>query len=144
MSKPESSRCKRKQSQWRESSNDTDRKTSLCSGGSAAMRLSDGSIISSVFVDTPNEAANLCHETGAICEAHKRNTAVVATACVSREAANQDFVILSPCGICQERLAFWGPNVEVAVAKSGAPTSFEVRKLSELQPYYWARSHTTN
>ena len=106
--------------------------------GAAAMRLENGDIITSVYVDTPNEGANLCHETGAICEAHKRNLKVLETVCVSREAGDQ-FVILTPCGICQERLAFWGPNVKAAVPCIDDPTSWEIKTLRELQPYYWGR-----
>lgn len=74
--------------------------------GAAAMYLSDGRIVTSVFVDAPNAAAGLCCETGAIAEAHKVNLAVMASVCVSRESPNAPFVILTPCGIWQERLAF--------------------------------------
>jgi len=49
-----------------------------CSGGAAALYLSDGRILTSVCFDTPNESANLCHETGAICEANRLGLAVVA------------------------------------------------------------------
>ncbi|MHC4526063.1 MAG: cytidine deaminase [Planctomycetota bacterium] len=106
--------------------------------GAAAMRLENGEIVTSVYVDTPNEGANLCHETGAICEAHKRNLKVLETVCVSRATGDQ-FVILSPCGICQERLAFWGPDVRAAVGCIDDPTAWEVKTLRELSPYYWAK-----
>lgn len=107
--------------------------------GAVALRLDDGRTLTSVFVETPNEAANLCHETGAICEAHKLNVRIVASACVSREAGQEDFVVLTPCGICQERLAFWGPDVRVAVPVDHCPTNWEVKTLREIQPHYWAR-----
>ena len=107
--------------------------------GAAALKLASGRILSSVFVRTPNETANLCHETGAICEAHKLNEKVVACVCVTRETGAEDFIILAPCGICQERLAFWGPDLEVAVPRLEAPTTWEVKRLSELQPHYWGK-----
>ena len=107
--------------------------------GAAAMLLNNGRTITSVCVETPNQAANLCHETGSICEAHKLNAKVVATACVGRERAGEDFIILSPCGICQERLAFWGADLRVAVAESSCSSAWQIRRLAELQPFYWAK-----
>jgi len=53
--------------------------------GAAAAYTADGQILTSVCVETPNSVVNLCHETGAICEAHKLNVAVAASVCVSRE-----------------------------------------------------------
>lgn len=107
--------------------------------GAAALIVGDGTILTSTFVSTPNETANLCHETGAICEAHKLNMKVMACACVSRERGDEEFVVLPPCGICQERLAFWGPDLEVAVPVSEDPTRWEVKRLAEVQPYYWGK-----
>src|SRR4051812_47154522 len=86
--------------------------------GAAAMYTRSGRLLTSVCVEGPNSAACLCHETGAICEAHKLQEAITATVCVSRESAGAPFVILPPCGICCERLRFWGGEVEVAVPLS--------------------------
>ncbi len=107
--------------------------------GAAAMRLESGDIVTSVYVAAPNEGASLCHETGAICEAHKRNLRVLETVCVSRGKAGDQFVIVTPCGICQERLAYWGPDVKAAVPCVNDPTSWETKTLRELQPHYWGR-----
>lgn len=106
--------------------------------GAAAMYVSDGRILTSVFVDAANAAASLCCETGAIAEAHKLNPAVVASVCVSRDSPHAPFVILTPCGICQERLAFWGGDVQVAVPAPGDPTRWLSKPLRDVQPYYWA------
>lgn len=84
-----------------------------------------------------DEAANLCHEAGAYCEANRRNLRVTASVCVSRSTPEDSFVILSPCGICQERLAAWGLDVEVAIPQRGDPTKWESKSLREVQPYYW-------
>jgi cytidine deaminase len=108
--------------------------------GAAALRLENGDIVTSVFVASPNDGATLCHETGGICEAHKRNLNVVDTVCVSREKPDLPFIVLSPCGICQERLAYWGPEVRAAVPLPDDPTSWQVKTLAELQPHYWARA----
>ena len=106
-------------------------------GGAAAMYVEDGRVLTSVFAESPNGAAGLCHETGAICEAHKLNLGVTASVCVSRETEKDPFVILTPCGICQERLAFWGSEVEVAIPDPEDPTKWESKRLHEAQPYYW-------
>lgn len=46
-------------------------------------------------------------------------------------------IVLSPCGICRERLAGHGPDVLVAVA--GSPDGSELRwvTLREALPHYW-------
>jgi cytidine deaminase len=105
--------------------------------GAAAMYTEAGRILTSVYVDAPNESACLCHETGAICEAHRLNESVCASVCVSRESEAEPFVILTPCGICQERLAYWGLDVEVGVPDKTDPAQFYSLKLREVQPYYW-------
>lgn len=105
--------------------------------GAAAVRTEDGTILTSVCFDPPNAGAALCHETGALCEANRRNLRVIATACVSRSEPGRPFLILAPCGICQERLALWGPEVEVAVAVPGHPGQWQSKTLAEVQPHYW-------
>lgn len=105
-------------------------------GGVAAMYTNTGKILLSTYADSPNDGACLCYETGAICEAHKLNEKITATICLSREE-NKEPVVLTPCGICQERLAYWGLDISVAVPKKGNSTEYMVVKLSEVQPYYW-------
>jgi cytidine deaminase len=111
--------------------------------GAAAMYTSSGRILTSVFAESPNQSACLCHETGAICEAHKLNEAVTASVCVSREDATSPFVMLPPCGICCERLAFWGGEVELAVPSPDDPSRWEMRLLKELVPHYWRNKWAT-
>ena len=107
------------------------------STGAAAVYLCDGRILTSVALDTPNDAANLCHETGALCEANRLGVGVAASVCVSRLSPKDPFVILPPCGLCQERLAVWGLDVEVAVPLAGRPGTWQTKLLRELQPFYW-------
>lgn len=105
--------------------------------GAAALQTDNGEIITSIFFDSLNDATHLCHEVGAICEAYRRGSNVVASVCVSRETENNEFVILSACGVCQERLFTWGKDVCVAVPHPDNPQRWVSRTLSELQPYYW-------
>ena len=106
--------------------------------GAAAMYTESGALLTSVYVEAPNDGACLCCETGAICEAHKRGERVVATVCVGRDDETQPFEILAPCGLCMERLAFFGPEVQCAVPDDGA-TSWKMKTLAELQPHRWDR-----
>lgn len=73
----------------------------------------------------------------AYCEANRLGARVVASVCVSRSQPDRPFLILAPCGICQERLALWGADVEVAVAVPGNPGTWQSKRLRELQPHYW-------
>ena len=104
--------------------------------GAAAIRLSSGVIITSVAPDIKNEALALCMEVGAYLEAHRQNLAVTHSLCVSRENENSEFHILSPCGICQERLVHWGGDVLVAVSNKENKLIF--KPIRELQPHHWS------
>ena len=105
--------------------------------GAAAVRTDTGRVITSVCFDAPNDAVSLCHEAGAFCEANRIGERVVASVCVSRSQPDREFLILPPCGICQERLALWGPETEVAVSVRGKPGRWEAKRLREVHPHYW-------
>ena len=112
-------------------------------GVAAAVALADGRVLTSICLDNVNAAAGLCAETGALCQAYTEDVAVVASACVAREADDPEIYVLAPCGICQERLALWGPDVAVAVpgAEGGdatTPAGWSAKTLREVNPYYWA------
>lgn len=108
-------------------------------GGAAAMYTKDGSILTSTAPEVINASTELCIETGAILEAHKLNESVTHTICVVRENEHEEFMILTPCGVCQERLFYWGENVKAAV------TSFDHRiifkTLKEIQPFHWYKAY---
>ncbi len=108
--------------------------------GAAAVYTTDGRILTSVYVETPNSVVNLCHETGAICEAHRLNVSIAASVCVSREDKDEPFLILTPCGVCQERLAYWGGGVQVGVPYPNDPKKWLSRSLSEVMPFYWRKA----
>jgi cytidine deaminase len=105
--------------------------------GAAAMYLEGGQILVSTSPAWVNESVAVCHEMGAFCEAYRLNKKILATACVSRE--KDGFYILSPCGVCQERLWLYGENVECAVPDSGDYTKWKSIKLSVLSPHYWRK-----
>lgn len=106
--------------------------------GAAAMYTADGKMLISTAPECVNESVSLCHETGAICEAHKNDQKVTASVCVSRDDQGL-FHILTPCGVCQERLYVWGGEVEVAVPAIDDSTQYQMKLLKEVQPHYWRK-----
>jgi cytidine deaminase len=106
-------------------------------GIAAAVRTDDGQVLTSVVFVPEWGGGGLGAETGAILEAHKLSKRVVAVACVSRLSGNASIIILTPCGICQERLFHWGVAVEIAIPDPNDPTKWVSKTLAEVQPYYW-------
>lgn len=108
-------------------------------GGAAVIRTADDRYLISVAPEVLNASAELCIETGAICEAHKYEVKVTHCICVMREDENSGFKVLTPCGICQERLRWWGEEVLVGVTSEEAPPKFV--RLGDLMPYYWGNAY---
>ena len=104
-------------------------------GGCAVMHTEDGRFLTSVFLESFNGSAGLCMETGAMCEAQKYNLKITHSLCLSRDSEKERPRILTACGICQERLRYWGEDVKVAVSNPENQVIF--RSLKELNPYYW-------
>lgn len=71
------------------------------------------------------QATELCMETGAILETHQFNTKVTHSICVARENEKSEFVVLTPCGFCQERLFYWGENVKAAITDANGELVFK-------------------
>ena len=108
-------------------------------GGAAVIRTEDDRYLISVAPDVLNASAELCIETGAICEAHKFNVKVTHCICVVRDDEHSEFKLLTPCGICQERLRYWGEDVKVGVTTD--ENSLKFVRLGELMPYYWGKAY---
>ncbi|WP_377887481.1 cytidine deaminase [Alkalihalobacillus sp. R86527] len=108
-------------------------------GGAAAMHTSHGQILTSISPEIINASTELCIETGAILEAHKLETKITHTICVVREDEHSPYVILTPCGICQERLFYWGSDVKTAVYNSEGRLDYKT--LKEIQPYHWYEAY---
>lgn len=104
-------------------------------GGVAVLRIETGELLTSVWPEVNNSSADLCAEVGAICEAHKLNKRVTHSICICRQNDNEKFEILTPCGICQERLMFWGKDVKCAISTKDNRLVFKT--LGEIQPCYW-------
>ena len=108
-------------------------------GGAAVIHTDDNRFLISVAIEVFNASAELCIETGAICEAHKWNVGVTHCICVVRDDEHSEFKVLTPCGICQERLRFWGEDVLVGVTTNDSSLKFV--RLGELMPYYWGKAY---
>ena len=102
----------------------------------AVLRLETGSYLTSVYTGDHNvSSVDLCAETGSICEAHKLNKKVTHSLCVYKGKESKTYEILSPCGVCQERLRFWGKGVKVAITNKENKLIFKT--LEEICPHYW-------
>lgn len=108
-------------------------------GGAAVIHTEDDRYLISVAIEVFNASAELCIETGAICEAHKWNAKVTHCICVVRDDEHSEFKVLTPCGICQERLRYWGEEVLVGVTTKDG--SLKYVRLGELMPYYWGKAY---
>src|SRR5262249_39016348 len=71
--------------------------------------------------------------------AYRRDRAVLPSVCVCRPPGFGRILILAPFGICQERLFWWGPRVEVALPARDDPTRWLSKSLGDVVPYYWAK-----
>jgi len=107
----------------------------------AAVRTDTGRVLTSVPAEARLSMASLCAETGAICEAHKLNERVVASVCVYRDSTSSSPRVVPACGVCQERLAFWGLEVQVAVPSEVPGQLWQAKSLEQLRPYYWGKFH---
>jgi cytidine deaminase len=105
-------------------------------GGAAAMLLDDGTILTGTAPDALNASVELCHETEPYCAAFRLGRSILASVCLYREPGGR-ILVLSPCGVCRERLAVHGPNVLVAVADPGDPEAPIWKPLKEVLPDYW-------
>lgn len=107
-------------------------------GGCAIMYTKEGQFLMSVALESFNAAACLCMETGAMCEAQKYNLKITHSLCLSRENEKEAPKILTACGICQERLRYWGEDVKVAISNPENEMIF--KKIRELSPCYWGKA----
>lgn len=102
-----------------------------------------GEILFGVATDAFLNSACLCAETGPICEAQRQNVKLTALVCIIRDKPNSKYKFLTPCGLCQERLCFFGNDLTVIVPQSD-PAEWTIKTLKELQPNHWHESYQTN
>jgi cytidine deaminase len=104
--------------------------------GAAAMLLDDGTILIGTAPAAANPAVQICHEIEPFSAAYRLGRAVVASVCLHQDPAGK-LLVLSPCGVCRERLAAHGPGVLVAVADPNDRTMPIWKTLKDMLPDYW-------
>ena len=104
--------------------------------GAAAMLLGDGTILTGTSPDAVNPSVQVCHELEPYCAAFRLDQRILASVCLHRVPDGR-FLVLSPCGVCRERLAVHGSDVLVAVAGPDDPTAVQWITLGEALPHYW-------
>ncbi|MDN5630946.1 cytidine deaminase [Glutamicibacter protophormiae] len=104
--------------------------------GAAAMLLADGAILTGTAPDAVNPAVEVCHEIEPYAAAFRLEQEIVASVCLHRDEKGR-FLVLSPCGVCRERLAVHGPEVLVGVAGGEDPTQVVWKPVREVLPDYW-------
>ncbi len=100
------------------------------------MLLDDGTIVTGTAPDAINPSVEVCHETEPYCAAFRLGRRILASVCLHRLPSGRT-VVLSPCGVCRERLAVYGPDVLVAVADLDDPTLVVWKPLKAVLPDYW-------
>lgn len=100
------------------------------------MLLADGTVLTGTAPDAVNPAVEVCHEIEPYAAAFRLNQEIVASVCLHRDGVGR-FLVLSPCGVCRERLAVHGPDVLVGVAGRGDPMQVVWKQLREVLPDYW-------
>ena len=72
-------------------------------------------------------------------EAYKNEDVITHSICVVRDDEHSESKILTPCGICQERLRYWGGDVKVAVMNPDSKLIYKPLRI--LQPYHWSEAY---
>lgn len=108
-------------------------------GGAAIMKTEQGSYLLSVALESANGSAGLCMETGAMCEAQRLNEKITHSLCVTRDDEKSPFKVLTPCGICQERLSYWGDDVLVGITNESKQVVF--KPMNEINLFHWTKAY---
>ena len=103
------------------------------------MLLEDGTILTGTSPQAFTPAVEVCHETEPYCGAFRLGLRIRASVCLHRQPDGR-IVVLSPCGVCRERLAVHGPAVLVAVADRHDPMGVVWKRLKDILPDYWLTS----
>lgn len=108
-------------------------------GGVGVAYTDKGKFLISVAPDVFNASVELCVETGVILEAFKLNEKITHMLGIVRDNENEEVKVLTPCGVCQERLSYFGRNLKCAVTNLENKLIFKT--LEELMPYYWGNAY---
>ncbi|MCT4388781.1 MULTISPECIES: cytidine deaminase [Leuconostoc] len=107
-------------------------------GGAAGVLLENGDILTSISPEFPNAASSVCMELGSYIQAATLDQKITHTLCLVRENEHDSLTVLTPCGICQERLNFWGNTTQcgIEILPNG---EIHYISLADLQPFHWSR-----
>lgn len=108
-------------------------------GGAAGVLLADGTILTSISPEFENMGVSLCMETGAYLEAARLKKQITHSLCIVRDNEHAPFKVLTPCGICQERLSFWGSDVLCGITSNDDITQYV--PLQSLTPHHWSNAY---
>lgn len=100
------------------------------------MLLADGTIVTGTSPEAINPSVQVCHEIEPFCAAYRLDQPVTASVCLHRRPGGR-VLVLSPCGVCRERLAVHGPAVLVAVPQPDDASEVMWKPLREVLPDYW-------
>lgn len=100
------------------------------------MLVDDGSVLTGTSPNFLNSSTDVCHEIEPYAAAFRLNRRIRASLCLHR-MPDGTFVVLSPCGVCRERLAVHGPDVKLGVPRDGEPSEIQWVSLREALPHYW-------
>jgi cytidine deaminase len=106
----------------------------------AAMRLSDGRIITGLHLEASSSRASICAEGGALAAAVAAVGATDApiSACVSvLRRPGGTWHLIEPCGVCAELLVDYAPDARIWL---GTPAGFEPHTMRELLPFAQKRT----
>jgi len=103
--------------------------------GATALRLASGEILTYCAPETKSNIVSIYMEVGVILAAHRTKKKVTHCISVAKKDNQSEFIIMSPSGICQERLAFWGGDVKVAISNPTNKLNFKT--IKELMPNKW-------
>jgi cytidine deaminase len=106
------------------------------------MYTEDGEVLKGIVFDPEWGGGGLCAEAEPLLAAHRMGKRISAVATVGRLDANDPIVILTPCGICQERLYHWGLDVEIAVPDEQDGSRWMMRTLGQIQPHHWVEVYS--
>ena len=100
------------------------------------MVLCRSTIVTGMSPRVDNQSVALCHETEPYCAAYRLGQPIAASVCLHRDQSGR-FLVLSPCGVCRERLSVYGPEVLAAVPSPDDPTEVVWKRLGDLLPDAW-------
>jgi cytidine deaminase len=102
----------------------------------AAVLAGSGAMYPGCNVESASYGATICAERSAVVGAISAGEMTIRACVVVTPTADPS----SPCGICRQLLAEWGPDVEIYAASSEG-TGVYAARLSDLLPLaFWARN----